>query len=49
VAFVRSAGVAEAIPGVGLFAYAALTLLLTSITAAGLHTLWARGSELGAG
>ncbi len=49
VSIVRSAGLASVIPGVGLFAYAALTLLLTSITAAGLHTMWKRGSDLGAG
>jgi paraquat-inducible protein A len=37
----------EATPGIGLFAYAALTLLLTSILAAGTHSLWKIGSELG--
>ena len=47
VAVVRSASLASATPGIGLFAYAALTLLLTSITAAGLHTLWKMGSGLG--
>ena len=49
VALVRSAGVADLVTGPGLFAYAALTLLLTSITASGLHGMWKRGSELGAG
>lgn len=49
VAVVRSAGLASATPGMGLFAYGALTLLLTSITAAGLHSLWKMGSALGAG
>jgi paraquat-inducible protein A len=47
VAVVRSAGLASATPGIGLFAYAALTLLLTSILAAGTHSLWKIGSELG--
>ncbi len=46
VAVVRSASLASATPGAGLFAYAALTLLLTSITAAGTHSLWKLGSEL---
>ncbi|HZE91636.1 MAG TPA: paraquat-inducible protein A [Rhizobacter sp.] len=46
VAIVRSTGLASVLPGMGLFAYGALTLLLTSITAAGLHTLWKLGSEL---
>jgi paraquat-inducible protein A len=49
VSIVRSAGLASVTPGMGLFAYAALTLLLTSITAAGLHSMWKRGSDLGAG
>ena len=49
VSMVRSAGIADLEPGVGLFGYAALTLLLTSITASGLHGMWKRGSELGAG
>lgn len=49
VSMVRSAGVADLVPGVGMFGYAALTLLLTSITASGLHGMWKRGSELGAG
>jgi paraquat-inducible protein A len=49
VALVRSAGVADLVAGVGLFAWAALTLLLTSITASGTHSMWKRGSELGAG
>jgi paraquat-inducible protein A len=47
VAVVRSAGLASVTPGIGLFAYAALTLLLTSILAAGTHSLWKIGSELG--
>jgi paraquat-inducible protein A len=40
VAVVRSASTADLTPGIGLFAYAAVTLLLTSISAAGLHMLW---------
>ena len=47
VAVVRGASLTSATPGAGLFAYAALTLLLTSITAAGTHSLWKLGSELG--
>lgn len=49
VALVRSAGIADLVTGMGLFAYGALTLLLTSITASGLHSMWKRGSDLGAG
>ncbi|MBX3622112.1 MAG: paraquat-inducible protein A [Rhizobacter sp.] len=47
VAVVRSASLTSATPGIGLFAYAAVTLLVTSITAAGTHTLWKRSSEMG--
>ena len=47
VAVVRTAGLTSATPGIGLFAYAALTLLLTSITAGGMHSMWKRSSELG--
>jgi paraquat-inducible protein A len=46
VAIVRSAGYGTVVPGAGLLAYAALTMLLTSLTAAGLHTLWQLGSTL---
>jgi len=49
VSIVRSAGIASLEAGVGLFAYAAVTLLLTSITASGLHAMWKLGSRLGAG
>lgn len=49
VAVVRSASLASALPGIGLYAYAALTVLLTSITAAGTHSLWKLGSEVGGG
>lgn len=47
VAVVRGASLTSATPGIGLFAYAALTLLLTSITAAGTHSIWKLGSSLG--
>ncbi len=47
VSVVRTAGLASVTPGMGLIAYAALTLLLTSISAAGMHTIWKMGSELG--
>lgn len=49
VSIVRSAGIADVVPGMGLLAYAALTLLLTSITASGMHGMWKLGSRLGAG
>jgi paraquat-inducible protein A len=48
VAVVRCASLTAATPGIGLFAYAAVTLLLTSVTAAGTHSLWKRSAELGA-
>lgn len=47
VAVVRCASLTSATPGIGLFAYAAVTLLITAITAAGTHSLWKRGSEIG--
>lgn len=47
VAVVRGATLTSATPGAGLFAYAALTLLLTSLTAAGTHSLWQRAGKLG--
>jgi len=43
---VRSAGLASVVPGPALFAYGALTLLLTSASAAGLHRLWHLGGEM---
>jgi len=46
VAVVRSAGLANVVPGPALFAYGALTLLLTSASAAGLHRLWQLGGEM---
>jgi paraquat-inducible protein A len=47
VAVVRGATLTSATPGVGLFAYGALALLLTAITAAGTHPMWKRSSALG--
>jgi paraquat-inducible protein A len=46
VAVVRSAGMASVLPGVGIFSYAALTVLLTAEHAAGLHGLWWRADRL---
>ncbi len=46
VAVVRSAGLASVAPGAGLIAYVALTMLLTSIMAAGMHSLWKTGGEV---
>jgi paraquat-inducible protein A len=46
IAIVRSAGLASVVPGVGIFSYAALTVLLTVNQAAGLHGLWHRADEL---
>jgi len=40
IAVVRSAGVTNLVPGPGIFAYMALTVLLTAIYAAGLQGLW---------
>ena len=47
VAVVRGASLTSATPGIGLFAYAAVTLLITAMTAAGTHSLWKRSEELG--
>lgn len=41
IAVVRSAGVTHVVLGPGIFAYTALTVLLTAIHAAGLQGLWA--------
>ena len=46
VAIVKIAGLANVIPGVGIFSYAVLTVLLAAIQSAGLHGLWQRASEL---
>ena len=45
IAIVRSAGVASITLGIGLVAYVVLTLLLTSIHAAGIRRLWQRAAE----
>ncbi|MBL8319324.1 MAG: paraquat-inducible protein A [Burkholderiaceae bacterium] len=46
IAIVRSAGLAAVVPGLGIFSYAALTVLLTVNQAAGLHGLWRRADQL---
>jgi paraquat-inducible protein A len=46
IAIVRSAGLAAVVPGLGIFSYAALTVLLTANQAAGLHGLWRRADQL---
>jgi paraquat-inducible protein A len=46
IAVVRSAGVTHVVLGPGIFAYMALTVLLTSIYAAGLQGLWREASRL---
>lgn len=46
IAVVRSAGLADLVIGVGLVAFAALTVLLTSIQAAGMRRLWQRAAAL---
>ncbi len=46
VAIVRSAGLASVLPGAGIFAYLALTVLLATQQAAGLHGLWQRADGL---
>lgn len=46
VAIVKLAGLASVIPGVGIFSYAVLTVLLAAMQVAGLHGLWQRASEL---
>ena len=45
VAVVRSAGVTNVVLGAGMFAYIALTVLLTAIHAAGLQALWEAAAE----
>lgn len=42
IAVVRSAGVTDVVLGAGLFGYAALTVLLTGLQAAGLQAMWQR-------
>ena len=45
VAVVRSAGVTNVVLGAGIFAFTALTVLLTAIHALGLESLWDAASE----
>jgi paraquat-inducible protein A len=45
IAVVRSAGVTNVVLGPGIFAYLALTVLLTAIHAAGLQGLWRQASR----
>jgi paraquat-inducible protein A len=46
VAVVRIAGMASVIPGVGIFSFVALMLLLASVEAAGTQRIWERAAEL---
>jgi len=46
VAIVRSAGMATVVPGVGIYCYAALTVLLSAEHVAGLHDLWWHADRL---
>jgi paraquat-inducible protein A len=46
VAIVKLAGLASVIPGVGIFSYAVLTVLLAAIQSTGQHGLWQQASEL---
>jgi paraquat-inducible protein A len=46
VAIVKIAGMASVIPGVGVFSFGVLTLLLAANQAAGLHGVWQHASKL---
>lgn len=46
VAIVKIAGLASVVPGVGIFSFGMLTLLLAANQAAGLHGIWQQASEL---
>ena len=46
VAIVKIGGLASVIPGVGIFSFGVLTLLLAANQAAGLHGLWQHASKL---
>jgi paraquat-inducible protein A len=46
VAIVKVAGLASVIPGVGIFSFGMLTLLLAANQAAGLHGIWQQASKL---
>jgi paraquat-inducible protein A len=45
IAVVRSAGVTTVVLGPGVFAFAALTVILTAIQASGIHSLWEQAME----
>jgi paraquat-inducible protein A len=45
IAVVRSAGVTNVVLGPGIFAFGALTVMLTAIQASGLHGLWQQAAE----
>jgi len=46
VAIVKLSGLANVVPGVGIFSYAVLTVLLAANHAAGLQGIWQRASEI---
>lgn len=46
VAIVKIAGLASVVPGVGIFSFGVLTLLLAANQAAGLHGIWQQASKL---
>lgn len=46
VAIVKIAGLASVVPGVGIFSFGVLTLLLAANQAAGLHGIWQQASRL---
>lgn len=46
VSIVRVAGLASVIPGIGIFSFGVLTLLLASVEASGMHGLWERVAAL---
>lgn len=46
VAIVKIAGLASVVPGVGVFSFGMLTLLLAANQAAGLHGIWQQASDL---
>lgn len=49
VSVVKLAGVASVITGIGLYSFAALTLLLTALTSFDLHELWEAAEQAGDG
>jgi paraquat-inducible protein A len=46
VAIVKIGGLASVVPGVGVFSFGMLTLLLAATQAAGLHGIWQQASDL---